>query len=281
MTEGCVSAISDEEFVWFRDFFGRKTGIYFEDNKRYFVDRRLQARMEATGQKSCLLYLRFVQFQPSQSEFQKLVNSMTVNETYFFREDYQLRALVGDVINDVHARKAPGQPIRIWSMPCSTGEEPYSIAIYLLEHWRHMNDTDVEIIGSDINSEVLEAARRGLYSDYALRAVCPEIVAKYFFERSPGTYELSPDIREAISFTQVNLTNSDETRAYRGFDIVFCRNLLIYFENDTRRDAVECLYGALNPGGYIFLGHSESMSRISSLFKVSAAADALVYQKPF
>jgi chemotaxis protein methyltransferase CheR len=275
-----ASAVSDEEFAWFQDYFGRKTGIYFEDNKRYFVDRRLAARMQATGHKSCLLYLRFVQFQPSQSEFQKLVNAMTVNETYFFREEYQLSALVDGVMDDVRTRKAPGESIRIWSMPCSTGEEPYSIAIYLMEHWPGMAEADVEIVGSDINSTVLEAARDGVFSDYALRSTPPSIVAKYFKQVSDTGHELLPEIRDAITFTQVNLTNPDETRSYRGFDIVFCRNLLIYFDSASRREAVECLYGAMNPGGYIFLGHSESMSRISSLFTISRAADALVYQKP-
>jgi len=275
-----ASGISDEEFTWFQDYFGRKTGIYFEDNKRYFVDRRLTARMRATGHKSCLLYLRFVQFQPSQSEFQKLVNAMTVNETYFFREEYQLSALVAGVMDDVRKRKAPGQSIRIWSMPCSTGEEPYSIAIYLMEHWPAMAEADVEIVGSDINSTVLDAARDGVFTDYALRNTPPNIVAKYFKKISDTGHELLSEIREAITFTQVNLTNPDETRSYRGFDIVFCRNLLIYFDSTSRREAVECLYGALNPGGYVFLGHSESMSRISSLFTIARAADALVYQKP-
>ena len=279
LTEEILS-VNDDEFVWFRDFFGRKTGIYFEDNKRYFVDRRLTARMQATGHKSCLLYLRFVQFQASQSEFQRLVNAMTVNETYFFREDYQLIALVDGVLDDVKKRKKPGESIRIWSMPCSTGEEPYSIAIYLLEHWPGMADADVEIIGSDINSAVLDSAREGLFTDYALRSTPPAIVAKYFKQVSDTTHRLLPEIREAITFTQVNLSNPDETRSYRGFDIVFCRNLLIYFDSTSRREAVECLYGALNPGGYVFLGHSESMSRISSLFTISKAADALVYQKP-
>ena len=274
------SAISEEEFVWFRDYFGRKTGIYFEDNKRYFVDRRLTTRMQATGHTSCVLYLRFVQFQPSQSEFQKLVNAMTVNETYFFREEYQLDALIGGIIDDVWKRKAPGQPVRIWSMPCSTGEEPYSIAISLLERWPRMDEADVEIVGSDINSAVLDAARAGIFSDYALRNTPPAIVAKYFKQVSDTSHELSPEVREAITFTQVNLTNPDDTRSYRGFDIVFCRNLLIYFDSAARREAVECLYGAMNPGGYIFLGHSESMSRISSLFTVSKAAEALAYQKP-
>ena len=275
-----ILAVTDDEFVWFRDFFGRKTGIYFEDNKRYFVDRRLTARMQATGHKSCLLYLRFVQFQASQSEFQRLVNAMTVNETYFFREDYQLIALVGGVLDDVRKRKRPGESIRIWSMPCSTGEEPYSIAIYLLEHWPGMAEVDVEITGSDINSAVLDSAREGVFTDYALRSTPPSIVAKYFKQVSDTTHKLVPEIREAITFTQVNLSNPDETRSYRGFDIVFCRNLLIYFDSASRREAVECLYGALNPGGYVFLGHSESMSRISSLFTISKAADALVYQKP-
>jgi chemotaxis protein methyltransferase CheR len=273
-------AISQEDFATFRDFFRRRTGIYFEDTKRYFVDRRLEGRILATAHTTCRQYLSFVQFQASQLEFQKLVNVMTVNETYFYREDYQLKTLVDEVMDEVLRRKGRDRPLRIWSMPCSTGEEPYSIGIYLLENWPKIHEVDVEIVGSDINSEVVAACQRGVYTAYALRAMSPQLIQKYFTRLADGNFSISDDLRGAIRFTVTNVADPDQTRAFRDYDIVFCRNLLIYFDDVTRREAVENLYGVLNPGGYLFLGHSESMSRISSLFNVASASSFLCYQKP-
>jgi chemotaxis protein methyltransferase CheR len=272
--------ISDHEFEAFREYFGRKIGIYFEPSKRYFVDRRLEQRMRETGHRTCGQYLRFVQLQTSQVELQALVNAMTVNETYFFREEYQLEALVGHVMDDLLARKRAGEPLRIWSLPCSTGEEPYSIAMYLLEHWGPMSRIDVEIVGSDINSAVLDSCRRGVYTAYSMRNLPPELQRKYFQRLDNGNFQISADLRDAISFTNVNIIDPATLRGYRDFDLVFCRNLLIYFDEATRRDAVQSLYDALAPGGFICLGHSESMSRISSLFTVAKMSNSLIYQKP-
>jgi chemotaxis protein methyltransferase CheR len=272
--------ISQDDFAFFRDFFSRRTGIYFEDTKRYFVDRRLEARIVATEQLSCRQYLNFVQFQSSQLEFQTLVNLMTVNETYFYREDYQLKTLVDEVMDEVLRRKGVERPIRIWSLPCSTGEEPYSIGIYLLENWPRIQTVDVEIIGSDINSEVIERCREGLYSAYALRSISSTLIQKYFTQVNDHEYRISDELRGAIRFSIINVSDADQMRKLRDFDIVFCRNLLIYFDDAKRREAIENIYGVMNPGGYLFLGHSESMSRISSLFKVASASSFLCYQKP-
>jgi chemotaxis protein methyltransferase CheR len=183
-------------------------------------------------------------------------------------------------MDDVLRRKGVGRPIRIWSMPCSTGEEPYSIGIYLLENWPKIHQVDVEIIGSDINSDVVAACREGVYSPYALRALAPTLVQKYFKKLSATEYRITDDLRDSIRFSVINVADPAQTRKFRDVDLVFCRNLLIYFDDTKRREAVENLYGCLNPGGYLFLGHSESMSRISSLFKVASVSGFLVYQKP-
>jgi chemotaxis protein methyltransferase CheR len=135
-------------------------------------------------------------------------------------------------------------------------------------------------VGSDIDSNVLDSARRGVYDVYALRNVSEALRRKYFTQLDDTTFQISPGLREAVSFTRVNITSAEDTRSYREFDLVFCRNLLIYFDARTRREAVQAIYGALNPGGYVFLGHSESMARISSLFRVAKASHSLIYQKP-
>lgn len=272
--------ITESEFVRFRDFFYRKTGIRFENSKRYFVDKRLIDRAIKTGYSTFNSYFTWMRLEASQTEFQTLVNAMTVNETYFYREDYQFQALIESALGEVIKHKRKGSEIKIWSVPSSTGEEPYSIVLHLLEYWRHLDDYEVEIVSSDIDSNVLNSCYQGIYGERSIKHIPKATLNRYFTPIAGNKYQLSKDIRESVTFTMVNLANSQETRGYRNFDIVFCRNLLIYFDDSSRREAAETLYDALNPGGFVFLGHSESMSRISSLFKVRKFPKAIVYQKP-
>jgi len=274
------SSITDVEFERFRDFFYRKTGIKFEGSKRYFVDKRLLERMQQTGHSSFRSYFTFMRFQATRDELQELINSMTVNETYFFREEYQFKCMAEELLNEVVSNKAKGEGIRIWSIPSSSGEEPYSIALYLLEHWPLLNKIDVEICSSDIDSKMLQNCRKGIYSQRSVKQL-PKALLKRYFKELPGErFQIDRELRESIQFTQVNLSDRAQARRYRNFDLIFCRNLLIYFDEASRRQAAELFYDALNPGGYIFLGHSESMSRISSLFSVRKFSKALAYQKP-
>jgi chemotaxis protein methyltransferase CheR len=271
--------ISEEDFRKFREYFYRKTGIQFETTKRYFVDKRLVERIEATNSEHFRNYFMFLRFETDGHELQALVNLMTVNETYFFREEYQFQCLVDSMLGEITRNKKDNSPIRIWSIPSSSGEEPYSIAIYLLEHWPGIEKWDVEIISSDIDTDIIARARRGHYSDRSVQHLPPRLLQKYF-KPAGGGHQISDDLREAVEFTRVNLAEASEMRAYREFDVIFCRNLLIYFDDMSRRQAAETFFDALNPGGFICLGHSESMSRISSLFRVRKFPEGIVYQKP-
>jgi chemotaxis protein methyltransferase CheR len=272
--------ITDADFQKFRDFFYRKTGIHFDDNKRYFVDKRLAERIGAGAHADFRSWFIALRFETDGAELQALVNAMTVNETYFFREAYQFDCMVNDLLGEVVRRKKPGERIRIWSIPSSTGEEPYSIAIYLLERWPLIEQHDVEILSSDIDTQVLDAAERGTYSARSVSGLPKAYLEKYFRPCGDGDWRISRDLVGAVEFSRVNLSDPADTRRFRGIDIVFCRNLLIYFDDLSRRVAAEALYDALEPGGFVCLGHSESMSRISPLFSVRRFADALVYQKP-
>ncbi len=272
--------ISDDDFQKFREFFYRKTGIHFDDSKRYFVDKRLVERIEATDHESFRSYFVMLRFQTSGEELQVLVNLMTVNETYFFREAYQFNCMVNSMLDELVTRKKTGEPLRIWSIPSSSGEEPYTIAMYLLERWPGIDLHDVEIVSSDIDTAILAQARRGVYSPRSVQNVPPALLAKYFTRQAGGEYRLCESLRDAVEFTQVNLSDAASTRGYRSFDLIFCRNLLIYFDDISRRSAADTFFDALKPGGFICLGHSESMSRISSLFKIRKFPDAIVYQKP-
>lgn len=272
--------ISKTDFERFREFFYRKTGIWFDDSKRYFVDRRLEDRIEATGCRSFNEYFFALRLRRNDAEIETLINSMTVNETYFFREDYQLKCLVSSVLPELTRKKDAASTIRIWSIPSSTGEEPYSIALYLLEFWPGMREWNVELVASDVNTDVIQKAKEGIYSQRSVSHLPRHILNKYFSRRQDGTYQLSDAIRKSVRFTHVNIVDPEQTRSYRNFDVIFCRNMLIYFDDLSRRQAAEALFDALTDGGFVFLGHSESMSRISSLFRVRRFPEAIVYQKP-
>jgi chemotaxis protein methyltransferase CheR len=270
--------ISDDDFLKFREYFYRKTGISFEPTKRYFVDKRLVERIEATDSGSFRSYFTLLRFEATGAELQHLTNLMTVNETYFVREEYQFQCLVDSILPEIIKRKTDRSPIRIWCVPSSSGEEPYTVAMYLLELWAGIHEWDVEIISSDIDTGILHKARVGRYSARSVQHVPAAWLIKYF-TRTGDEYQICDELREAVEFTRVNLAEPADTRAYRQFDVIFCRNLLIYFDDVSRKAAAETFYDALNPGGFVCLGHSESMSRISSLYKVRKFPDAIVYQK--
>ncbi len=271
--------ITQEEFFKFREFFYRKTGIQFEETKRYFVDKRLVERIQATNSETFRNYFVMVRFEASGKELQTLTNLMTVNETYFFREEYQFKSLVSSILPEITAQKRGNRPIKIWSVPSSSGEEPYSIAIYLLEHWPGITQWDVEIISSDIDTRIIDQALQGQYSSRSVQYIPKPLLEKYFTTVG-DCYQICDELRQAVDFTRVNLMNPGDILGYRDFDIIFCRNLLIYFDDLSRRQTAETFFEALNPGGFICLGHSESMSRISSLFQVRKFPHSVVYQKP-
>jgi len=275
-----TKGITDDDFQKFREFFYRKTGIHFDDSKRYFVDKRLVERMQALKADSFRSYFTTLRFQTTGEELQQLINVMTVNETYFFREEYHFACMISSMLPEIASKKRPGDTIRIWSIPSSSGEEPYSIAIYLQEYWNDLDKFNVELMASDIDTTILEQAQKGIYSERSVGNIPAHVTNKYFHKDKNGMYNLDADTRSAVEFSRVNLSDSADTRKFRKCDLIFCRNLLIYFDDVSRRVAAEAFFDALNPGGFICLGHSESMSRISGLFKVRKFPEAIVYQKP-
>lgn len=272
------NSISDDEFNLFRDYFYRKTGIHFDNSKRYFVDKRLQERIESTSSRSFRSYFSLLRMSPDDGELQEVTNSMTINETYFLREEYQFRCMVQSLLPEIVRTKQSGSRIRIWCVPSSSGEEPYTLAMFLLECWPGIHQWDVELISSDIDTAILERARHGRYSARSVQLLPAPWLKKYFI-RHTNEFQLVDEIREAVEFTRVNLIKESDTKHYRDFDIIFCRNLLIYFDDISRKQAVSALHSALRPGGFICLGHSESMNRISEHFIARKFPEAIVYQR--
>jgi len=256
----------------------QRTGLSFGESKRYFIERRVADRMECCGTRSVPVYITLLQ--TSAAEMEALINSFTVNETYFYREDHQLRCLGRALLPEIVARRGPGDLVRIWSMPCSTGEEPYSLAIWLLENWRLVDAYNIEIVGSDIDTKALAAADLGEYGERALARVPEEERVRYFGPVRAGLRRVIADLRESVRFTQCNLIDAASMAQQGQFDVIFCRNVLIYFDEASRLAAAENLFAALNPGGFICLGHTESMTRISPRFAMRRFEDSFVFQRP-
>lgn len=272
-------ALTEVEFHKLCEFLYRRTGMIFAEPKRYYVERRVVERMVATESASFAAYFARLRTEGT-GEVEHFVNAFTVNETYFYREDHQLMCLSSDLLpRRIRERESSG-PLRIWSVPCSTGEEPYSIAMWLLENWPLVDEYEIEIVGSDIDTAVLEAARTGIFGKRALMRLSPEMIRRYFVQLDPERWRIIDELRESVSFSAVNVVEQNETRPFGPFDVIFCRNVLIYFDDASRRVAAENLYENLYPGGFICLGHAESMSRISPLFDVARFNDAIVYQRP-
>lgn len=272
--------VTDDEFRRFADFIYRRTGLSYGASKRYFIDRRILDRVERTGLGSVQSYLAMLRFDETGRELEAIINSLTVNETYFWREEHQFACLARSILPEVVRGRRSGDTVRIWSLPCSTGEEPYSIAMWLLEKWPDVDGYNIEIIGSDIDTRVLAAARDGIFDARSVHRLPHSVLERYFQRWGADGWRIAASLRDSIEFTHVNASDRAQMAAIRDVDVIFCRNLLIYFDDVSRREMAESMYESLRPGGFVCLGHSESMSRISPLFEVRRFPDATVYQRP-
>jgi len=271
--------LTEQELRRVCEYLYRRTGMVFNETKRYYIERRISERMAATGSPTFAHYYAYLRAN-ARDEFHQFVNAFTVNETYFYREDYQLKCLTNDLLKERLSTKKVRDPIRIWSAACSTGEEPYSLAMWLLEEWPTVDQHDIEIAGADIDTGALELAREGVFGKRALMRLTPKLIGKYFDALPEERWRIIAHLRDSVSFSAVNIVEPEEMRRHGAFDIIFCRNVLLYFDDASRRIAAENLYDNLLPGGFICLGHTESMNRISPLFDVRKFSDAIVYQRP-
>jgi chemotaxis protein methyltransferase CheR len=276
------ATLSDANFERFRDYFYNHTGIQFTTAKRYFVDKRIASCIRDSGEPTFSAWFAALRLGTRPELSQQLINQLTVNETYFLREDYQFDSLLTSVLPRVMAnRREQGRtgPIRIMSLPCSTGEEPYSIALRLLEEWPLIDQVDVEIHAGDIDSAVLASAKHGVYGARSLQRVPRAWRDRYFQDLGDDQHQMTRAIRAAVTFFKVNICDTEQMASYANFDVIFCRNVLIYFDPLSCRRAAENLYGAMRPGGFLFLGHSESMSRISPIFNPVRLPEGIVYER--
>ncbi len=283
MFEDRTIPLPDDVFRLLRDFIHGYCGIYFDDGSKFLLERRLARRVEQHQLKSFEEYYHFLRYdRKREDELVILIDNLTTNETYFFRESAQLRAFSQEILPELRASLPDRRKVlRIWSAGCSTGEEPYTIAILLLESGDWWRDWQVEILGSDINQRVLHTARRGVYKKSAHRATSPEMLAKYFVAEEKGDYRVIDKVKELVSFSCLNLLDPYKTSLISNMDIIFCRNVIIYFDREAKKSVIGSFYQKLRDGGYLLLGHSESLINISNAFLLRTLKNDMVYQKPF
>ncbi len=259
--------LSTEVFVQLRELIYSRCGISFSDSKKYILESRLAKRLELKNLKSFGDYYYYLMYDRSkEEEISVLINTIVTNETSFFRDQPQLDAFQKGVVPRVVEAKKRGmqRTIRVWSAACSTGEEPYTLAMMLMEALGP-DGWILEVIGSDISDNVLHSAKRATYEQYALRNVPPMFLSKYF-SNSGDSYTINENVRRLVKYRNVNLVNSFETRLVKEIDVAFCRNVLIYFDDASKKKTVSHIYDSLVKGGYLFVGFAESLHNVTRLF---------------
>lgn len=277
--------MSTEEFRAFQRFLLEKAGLNFEDSAKDRLERRLLERLDATGARDFADYYLRVRRGTDPAELERMLELCVTHETYFFREPRQLRALEFEIIPTLAARleKETGRRrMRMWSAGCSTGEEPYTLAMIMLRS-PALKGWDVEVLGTDLSQRALARARRGIYGPSSFREVDQGIVDR-FFTPAPLSgmephWEVRPELRAVVNLGRLNLWNAAEMAVAGLVDVVLCRNVLIYFDREGKRRVIDALHDRLCPGGYLLLGHSENLLHLSTRFEAVSLQHDLVYRR--
>lgn len=269
--------VSSQQLKKLRDFIQINTGIFIDDDKLDTIYKRKIKELLVKNN-----YSDFDTFYKDvlkkQSLRQELYNTITVNETYFFREEYQFKTLVEYIIPELDKIRPSTEPINILSAPCSTGEEVYSIAIYIMEEGHYIKKRDFMLLGIDIDSDAIEKARKGIYSERSVSKL-PKHIREKYFKKVGNQYQVVDQLRQAVSFKVVNVLDRHTMKRLGKFDVIFSRNMLIYFDEIHRREIISTFYNMLKPNGYLFLGHAERIPPSLKLFKQIKLGDSFVYKK--
>ena len=268
--------LSDTTFKNIRDYIYEKSGIYISDTKKYLIENRLTRILQEKNLHNFEEYFKLIKFNSNGNELTRLFDAVTTNETYFFRESQQLTTLVDDVIPKILNNKNGGKKLKVWSAACSTGEEPYTISMMLME--RRLTASSFEIHASDISEGVLASAKRAVYNSYSVRNI-PDIYMKKYFAPSSQNFNLNATVKNTVNFRKINLIEDRNFKSIRNIDVIFCRNVLIYFDTKAKQKVVSNLYDSLNPGGYLIIGSSESLHNITRAFRPSVINKIILYQK--
>jgi chemotaxis protein methyltransferase CheR len=272
-----VQRLTPEEFDSFAKLVYAESGIFLKETKITLLSNRLRKRLMALNLKTFQEYYNYIQTLTDKTkEIEELIDVVSTNETYFFRNERHFDALMQKSIPDIVSKKKT-KKLTVWSAGCSTGEEPYTISICLLESKQYLHGWDVQVLATDIAYSVLDFAREGRYSGRRIEKVPQEYLAKYFIQdmSQPEFYNVTNEVKSIVKFNSLNLFKD---RFPSDIDIIFCRNVMIYFDREHQRELVANFYRSISKQhGYLYIGHSETLHAISEDFMYVKLLDSPVY----
>lgn len=267
------------DFEQFRVFLEKACGILLGSNKQYLVSSRLNKLMEQQGIKSLGELVQKMQAQPRGGLREQVVDAMTTNETLWFRDTYPFEVMKNRVLPEL-IKANPNQRLRIWSAACSSGQEPYSLSM-TIDEFEKTNlgqlKAGVQIVATDLSGSMLTACKSGEYDSLAMgRGLSQDRLQRYFDPKGPGRWAVKPAIKSRVEFRALNLLES--YAALGKFDVVFCRNVLIYFSAEVKKDILTRIHATLKPGGYLFLGASEALNALPDLYQMVQCSPGIIYK---
>lgn len=270
--------LNDDTFNLLREHILVKTGIFLGDGKKYLVESRLGGHLADKGFTSFEEYYQYIKRSGDYAEEDAFFDAMTTNETYFFRDNPQLDFYEKVIIPAIRAEVAAGRKFRVWSAGCSSGEEPYTLAIMAKTAIPSLSMLNLEIVGTDICKTVLGLAKAGIYSPYSIRNI-PETALARFFIKKTNEYYINREIRELVRFDKLNLSDPLHLSRMRGFNLIFCKNVFIYFSDEARAKITDAFNKSLQPGGTLVLGPSEYLKDCNQLFAPQKLGQCVYYKK--
>ncbi len=272
-----MQQLEQSQILKVRDVIFRACGLWFNESKLPILSNRINTRLKESGISDLGKYLLVIASEDDRSELSTLINLVTTNETYFYRSNSQMDSFRKIILPEITDKKVAqnNRNLNIWSAGCSTGEEPYTLAICVLETLKFHSIWDIEILATDISTEVLARAFQGIYSKRSVENLPEEYLQKYFTP-SDGNYAIRESIKKYVEFEYSNLTDS---YFQKDFDIIFCRNVMIYFRDETKADILNRFYDSLKDGGYLFLGPTEMIRGLTDGFKMITLKDSVAFQK--
>lgn len=279
-SHGAPPVLRPDEHRLLRDLFAERLGLQFAAGARASLERRLRERLVIHGLSSFADYHRLLRFDPrGESEWDEASELLTTHETYFFREEFQLRAFKTELLPALAERARQRRRLHLWSAGCSTGEEAYTIAILVLESGL-FEGWDIRVFGSDLSKRCIATARHGVYGPTSFRATAPDVKARWFSAVEGGLYAVCPEVKALCHFGRINLLDDERVRLVAACDAIFCRNVLFYLHEEARKHVIETFYERLHPGGALLLGHAESLLNVSTAFELVHLTEDLVYGRP-
>ncbi len=271
--------MSDGEFHMFAELIRKHCGLHFSKDTRFLLERRIERRMQERALTSFAAYHYVLRRDVPSGELALLSDEITANETYFFRERRQLRALITEILPEaLLQRRGRGTPINLWSAGCASGEEPYSIVILAREAGIDPG-RDLRVYASDISMRMLQRARQQTYRESSFRETEIALRDRYFEEKE-GCWKISDEIKKHVDFIHLNLVDAGKVALLGSMDVILCRNVVIYFDPESKKKVIEMFEQKLRPGGHLLLGHSESLINLSTSLELRHLKNDLVYRKP-